>query len=109
LCSIGVVTTAVRPSARRTRQAPSTAMLSASVPPDVKHTSSGAGPEGGAEPLARLVERRAGLAPPAVQARRVAEARPVERIHRRAHFRAHRRGRGVVQVDGVGARHGCGI
>ncbi len=40
LCSMGVVTTAVLPRSRAHRQAPSTARLSDSVPPDVKQISS---------------------------------------------------------------------
>jgi hypothetical protein len=44
LCSIGVDTTADRAGSRRARQGPSTARLSPSVPPEVKHSSSGAAP-----------------------------------------------------------------
>ncbi|MEA3246994.1 MAG: hypothetical protein U9Q74_12635 [Gemmatimonadota bacterium] len=44
LCSMGVVATAVRPLPLSTRQPPRMARLSASVPPEVKQTSSFAAP-----------------------------------------------------------------
>src|SRR5688500_3027465 len=46
--------------------------------------------------LARLVQRGARLAPPSMGARRVAEARSEERLHRLEHLRTNRRGRGVI-------------
>jgi hypothetical protein len=56
--------------------------------------------ERGGEPIACLVERRAGGTPPPVRARRIAELRPVERLHRRSHLGPHGRGRGMVEIDG---------
>jgi hypothetical protein len=49
--------------------------------------------------LARLVERGARFAPPPVHARRVAEARPEEGLHRGEHLLADGGGGGVVEVD----------
>ena len=76
-------------------------MLSASVPPEVKQISSAMRAETSGDALAGLVERGAGVAAPAVDARGVAEARAEERQHRLEHLGAHRRRRGVVEVDGL--------
>ena len=100
LCSIGVDTAAVRPpSPRRARQTPMSAMLSASVPHEVKTISSADAPRHRRDALARLVERRARFATPPVHARRVAEARPEEGLHRGEHLLADGGRGGVVEVD----------
>ena len=77
-------------------------MLSASVPHEVKQISSGVGAETSPHALARLVERGARFATPAMHARGVAEARAEERQHRVEHLRSHRGGRGVIEIDGLG-------
>ena len=76
-------------------------MLSASVPHEVNTISSGGGAETSGDALARLVERGARFAAPPMDAGRVAEARPEEGQHRVEDLLAHRRGRGVVEVDGL--------
>jgi hypothetical protein len=67
--------------------------------PGGEHDLVGARAEGRAEPLAGLVERGPRGAPPPVRARRVAEQRAVEGLHRRAHLGPHGRRGGVVEVD----------
>ena len=103
MCSIGVVTTARFPFfSRSNRQLPRIARLSDSVPPEVNTISSGVRAERRGEPLTRLVERRARLAPPAVDAGGIAELGAVERLHRGKDFRANGRRRGMVEVDRCG-------
>ena len=76
---------------------PSTARLSASVPPPVNTTSLGSTPSSGHQ-LARLVDRLAGIARSTVRSRRVAEALGEERQHRLDRLGSHRRGRRVIEV-----------
>jgi hypothetical protein len=52
--------------------------------------------------LARFVERRARLASPPVHARRIAETRPEEGLHRGVDLLPDRSGGGVVEVDWLG-------
>ena len=50
--------------------------------------------------FASLIERDAGLAPKAMDRRRIAEFGSKERAHRLEHFLSYRSGRCVIQIDG---------
>jgi hypothetical protein len=56
-------------------------------------------PETASNALARLVQRGAGLAAPPMDARRIAEPRAEERLHRFDDLATHRCRRGMVQID----------
>ena len=104
LCSIGVVTIALRPSPRRARQAPRMARLSPSVPPEVKQISSAVAPRQRATRSRASSSAVRASRPQRWVLRRIPEARPEERLHRFEDFGAHRRGGRVVEIDGL--RHG---
>ena len=82
---------------------PMSAVLSDSVPPLVKMTSSGLlGADAGGDRLARLLERAVGVAAQRVEASSALPNRSrEERQHRLEHARVHGGGRCVVEVDGV--------
>jgi hypothetical protein len=84
-----------RPRALAAQAAPLIARLIASVPPLVKTISRGLA-------LASVVQPQAGLAPRAVDARRVAVMVGQVRQHGVEHLRPQRRGGGVVEVDAHG-------
>ena len=81
---------------------PTTARLSASVPPDVKNTSFGSTPSGLGHLAPGLLQAGPRRTPEAVRARRVAEGLPAEiRQHGVQHLGANRGRGGVVEVDGM--------